>query len=159
MATRALASTLEACRSDGKSKATPRLYDARELNGLPAPVQRYFRAVLKDVQPTIAAATIDVSSRFNLSPSGEQWKPFTSRQRVITRRPGFLWDARGSGSGGWCQFPGLQGPHQWALLGLMRLHASQDVVEHAHRIEDVRALVQHDALGPAAHGGVGDLGA
>lgn len=94
VATRALASTLEACRIDGKSTATPTHYDARELNGLPAPVQRYFRAVLKDGQPIIAAATIDVSGRFNLSPSGEQWKPFTSRQRVITRRPGFLWDAR-----------------------------------------------------------------
>jgi len=25
---------------------------------------------------------------------GEQWKPFTSRQRIVTRRPGFLWDAQ-----------------------------------------------------------------
>ncbi|MCY7314114.1 MAG: hypothetical protein LH480_00350 [Rubrivivax sp.] len=26
--------------------------------------------------------------------TAEQWKPFTSQQRVITRRPGFIWDAR-----------------------------------------------------------------
>ncbi len=25
---------------------------------------------------------------------GEQWKPFTSRQRIVTRRPDFLWDAQ-----------------------------------------------------------------
>ncbi|MEI2814581.1 MAG: DUF6544 family protein [Burkholderiaceae bacterium] len=26
--------------------------------------------------------------------SSEQWKPFTSVQHVVTRRPGFIWDAR-----------------------------------------------------------------
>jgi hypothetical protein len=57
-------------------------------------VQRYFRAVLKDGQPIITAVRIDIAGRFNLSPTGEQWKPFTSRQRVVTRRPGFLWDAK-----------------------------------------------------------------
>jgi hypothetical protein len=25
---------------------------------------------------------------------GSDWKPFTSRQRVVTRRPGFIWDAQ-----------------------------------------------------------------
>ena len=29
-----------------------------------------------------------------MSETSEQWKPFTSKQRVITRRPGFDWDAR-----------------------------------------------------------------
>jgi hypothetical protein len=29
-----------------------------------------------------------------MSVTGEQWKPFTSLQRVVTRRPGFLWDAQ-----------------------------------------------------------------
>ncbi len=71
----------------------PTRYDARELEGLPAPVQRYFHAVLKDGQPIISAVNIDLAGTFNLSPTGERWKPFTSRQRVTTRRPGFLWDA------------------------------------------------------------------
>jgi hypothetical protein len=31
---------------------------------------------------------------FNMSETGERWTPFTSHQRVITRRPGFVWDAR-----------------------------------------------------------------
>ena len=69
-------------------------YDSRELEGLPAPVQRYFRAVLQEGQPVIAAATIDLAGTFNMSATGEQWKRFTSRQRVVTRRPGFLWDAQ-----------------------------------------------------------------
>ncbi len=69
-------------------------YDPHELEGLPAPVQRYFRAVLKNGQPVIAAATIDLVGTFNMSATGEQWKPFTSTQRVVTRRPGFVWDAQ-----------------------------------------------------------------
>ena len=75
------------------SAAAPTRYDERELEGLPAPVQRFFRAVLNHGQPIISAVTINIAGTFNMSPTGEQWKPFTSRQRVITRRPGFLWDA------------------------------------------------------------------
>jgi hypothetical protein len=89
-ATRELAARLDAARAP----ATTARYDARELDGLPAPVQRYFRAVLKDGQPIITAVTIDLAGTFNMSPSGEQWKAFTSMQRVVTHRPGFVWDAR-----------------------------------------------------------------
>jgi hypothetical protein len=91
-----LQARLEGGRVDGRPGTTPlpTRYDTREIEGLPAPVQRYFRAVLKDGQPLITAVNIDIAGRFNLSPTGEQWKPFTSRQRVVTRRPGFLWDAK-----------------------------------------------------------------
>jgi hypothetical protein len=87
---------LEAGRIDRRPdpSSMPSRYDARELEGLPAPVQRYFRAVLRDGQPVVTAVTIDIAGSFNMSSSGEQWKAFTSRQRVITRRPGFLWDAK-----------------------------------------------------------------
>jgi hypothetical protein len=95
-AMRALLGRLEAGRIDTgqDERSPPTRYDARELEGLPAPVQLYFRAVLQDGQPIIAAVTIAVSGTFNMSATGQAWKPFTSRQRVITRRPGFLWDAR-----------------------------------------------------------------
>ncbi len=73
-------------------------YHVSELEGLPAPVQRYFRAVLTDGQPIIAAASIELAGTINLSASAEQWKPFTSHQRVVTSvagsRPGFLWNAQ-----------------------------------------------------------------
>ena len=69
-------------------------YDARELQGLPAPVQRYFRAALTDGQAVVTAVSIRHAGTFNMSATAEQWKPFTSQQRVITRRPGFHWDAR-----------------------------------------------------------------
>jgi hypothetical protein len=88
--TQALTARLEA----GRMPPSPARYDASELEGLPAPVQRYFRAVLEHGQPIVTAATVEMTGTFNLSASGEQWRPFTSRQRVTTRRPGFLWDAR-----------------------------------------------------------------
>ena len=79
---------------DGRVPATVTRYDAAELDGLPAPVQRYFRAVLTDGQPIITAVTFEMAGSFNLSVTGEQWKAFSSRQHVIIRRPGFVWDAR-----------------------------------------------------------------
>ena len=73
-------------------------YHISELEGLPAPVQRCFRAVLTDGQPIIAAASIEMAGTINMSTTAAQWKPFTSHQRVVTSaagsRPGFLWDAQ-----------------------------------------------------------------
>lgn len=80
--------------ADSRAPATATRYDAAELEGLPAPVQHYFRAVLSDGQPIITAVTFEMAGSFNLSATGEQWKAFTSRQHVIIRRPGFVWDAR-----------------------------------------------------------------
>lgn len=94
-ATQTLTGRLEAARTDEEVRPpSPGRYDSGELEGLPAPVQRYFRAVLKEGQPIIAAVTVELAGTFNLSATDEQWKPFTSRQRVVTRRPGFLWDAQ-----------------------------------------------------------------
>ena len=71
-----------------------KFFKASELEGLPAPVKRYFQTVLKDGQPIITAATVQHTGTLNMSATAENWKPFTSTQRVITNRPGFDWDAR-----------------------------------------------------------------
>jgi hypothetical protein len=94
--TRALTARLEATRVDGvKGRlAPPARFDSRELDGLPGPVQRFFRAVLTEGQPIVSAVTIDLAGTFNLSATAERWVHFTSRQRVTACRPGFLWDAR-----------------------------------------------------------------
>ena len=88
--TNALHARLDAARLPTE----PATYDASELDGLPAPVQRYFRTVLRDGQPLISAVRIEHDGTFNTGESDDQWKPFTSTQRVVTRRPGFVWDAR-----------------------------------------------------------------
>jgi hypothetical protein len=92
-AMQALTAELEAGRAP-PPVASPVRYEASETENLPVPVQRYFRTVLKDGQPIVSAATIQMTGTFNMSATGEQWRPFTSQQRVTTRRPGFLWDAR-----------------------------------------------------------------
>ncbi|MDB5824067.1 MAG: hypothetical protein JWR21_2771 [Herminiimonas sp.] len=95
VATLALTRKLDNAAANAKSTPLrPTVYNSDELNGLPAPVQRYFRMALRDGQPIIAAANVELAGKFNMSAHGAQWKPFTSRQRVVTDRPGFLWDAR-----------------------------------------------------------------
>ena len=74
--------------------AAPQFFNAAELEGLPAPVKRYFKTVLKDGQPIITAATVQHSGTFNMGETTDNWKPFTSTQRIVTRRPAFDWDAR-----------------------------------------------------------------
>ncbi|MEN9226067.1 MAG: hypothetical protein Q6L60_14035 [Thermostichus sp. HHBFW_bins_43] len=73
---------------------SPTHYDPSELEGLPAPVQRYFRTVLSAGQPLVQSVRLKHKGTFNLSASGEQWRPFTSEQWVTTRSPGFLWNAQ-----------------------------------------------------------------
>jgi len=78
-----------------RERTTPTRYDAaRELGGLPAPVQRYFRTVLTDGQPIVIAATVEHRGTLNIGETTDQWKAFTSRQRVVMRRPGFVWDGK-----------------------------------------------------------------
>jgi hypothetical protein len=97
LATRRLVTAIEASRTPGPVTH----YDPRELDGLPPPVQRYFRTVLKEGQPIIAAAIVEHVGLFNISATDAGWKPFSSRQWVVTRRPGFVWDGRIA------MFPGL----------------------------------------------------
>ena len=69
-------------------------YVPSDLADLPAPVQRYLRTVLKEGQPLISTVRVEHVGTFNMSTSGEQWLSFESEQRVVTMRPGFVWDAR-----------------------------------------------------------------
>ena len=90
-----LTQSLEAGRLEPSKQPLLKMrYDAKELEGLPAPVQKYFRTVLKDGQTIVSSTTLSMSGNINMSTSSEQWKPFTSVQHVVTRRPGFIWDAR-----------------------------------------------------------------
>jgi hypothetical protein len=88
--TRQRHAALEAARRPTR----PAIYDARETEDLPLPVQRYFRAVLKNGQPVVAAARVSQKGQLNMSEADQKWSPFTSTQVVVTQRPGFVWDAR-----------------------------------------------------------------
>jgi hypothetical protein len=132
--TKTILTRLEAARVTNAMSNLPARYEVRELEGLPAPVQRYFRAVLKDGQPIIAAASLEQAGTFNMSETAQQWKPFTAKQRVITQRPGFDWDAR------IMMFPGVpvhihdayvagQGMLHGAILGLIPVVNMPDSAE------------------------------
>lgn len=115
-ATATMHATLEAARAP----ATPKTYSAHELIRLPAPVQRYFHAALTDGQPMVLAVSVEHTGTFNMNTTGaDQWKPFSSTQRVITQRPGFDWEARIA------MLPGLPvRVHDAYIAGEGILHAS-----------------------------------
>lgn len=87
---REVRANLEAHRMEPASAVV----DFKNFDELPEPVQRYFRNVLTDGQPVVASARIVHRGQFNMSETGEKWRPFTSEQAVITARPGFDWEAR-----------------------------------------------------------------
>jgi hypothetical protein len=97
----------------------PQSVDFRELEGLPAPVQRYFRAVLEEGQPMVAGVRVQHIGTFNMGETTDQWKPFTSDQKVVTQRPGFDWNGRVA------MMPGLPvRVHDAYVAGEGILHAS-----------------------------------
>jgi hypothetical protein len=65
-----------------------------DLEGLPAPVMRYFRAVLRDGQPFVRRARFSQRGEFLVRPAQGGWRPFNAAQHVATDPPGFVWDAR-----------------------------------------------------------------
>lgn len=72
----------------------PEAVDFSKLESLPAPVQRYLRAVLSNGAPILTGVHLAHRGEFNMGENDDRWKPFTSDQRVVLRRPGFVWDAR-----------------------------------------------------------------
>lgn len=57
-------------------------------------MQRYFRAALQDGAPIVGVAEVADVGSFNLAERADNWKPFSSRQRVVTQGPDFVWDGR-----------------------------------------------------------------
>jgi hypothetical protein len=88
--TRQLRARLDAARVSMQ----PRSVDFRELEGLPAPVGRYFRLVLNEGQPMVSGVRVRHTGTFNAGETEDRWKPFASDQVVVTHRPGFDWNAR-----------------------------------------------------------------
>jgi hypothetical protein len=65
-----------------------------DLVGLPAPVQRYFRLVLRDGQPMVRAVRLRQRGQFLVRPESNGWAPFTATHEIGTSPGGFVWDAR-----------------------------------------------------------------
>ncbi|MBK8726188.1 MAG: hypothetical protein IPL96_09030 [Holophagaceae bacterium] len=101
-------------------------FETAELEGLPEPVQRYFRAVLRPGQPMLLGAHIRQVGQFRMGEDKDSWRPFRADQVILAGPPGFDWDARIQAA------PGLQvyvhdaycrgeGRLEASMLGLWRL--------------------------------------
>jgi len=132
--TQQLRARLDAARAPVR----PQTVDFRELEGLPAPVRRYFHTVLKGGQPMVSSVRVRHTGTFNMGEGAEDnWKPFTSDQVVVTQGPGFDWNGRVA------MMPGLpvrvqdsyvagEGVLHASLLGLFTvvdMHGTGDVAE------------------------------
>jgi hypothetical protein len=73
---------------------TPANYNSQILEGLPLPVQKYFRAVLKDGQAKLKSGQISTEGFFLLDADKNKWVPFTATQMFIANPPAFDWNAR-----------------------------------------------------------------
>ncbi|MBK7577928.1 MAG: hypothetical protein IPI24_10915 [Ignavibacteria bacterium] len=95
----------------------PATYDPHELDSLPSCVQRYLRLVLVPGQPIIREVYLEHKGKMDMSQ--DKWVPFTSKQYISTREPGFIWDARIA------MFPGIKAHvHDAFVDGKGLLHAS-----------------------------------
>jgi hypothetical protein len=110
---------LRAKLTNGQRTIKPQIYDPKEIEGLPAPVQRFFKTVLKDGQAIVAAVKLSQQGEFNLNETKAKWNPFTATQLVTTQRLGFDWDARIQMAPGVNVFV-----HDTYMLGEGNLHAS-----------------------------------
>jgi hypothetical protein len=100
-------------------RVRPQTVAFSEIVGLPAPVQRFFRAALREGQPMVAEVRVRHRGTFNIGEAADQWKPFTSDQKVVAQRPGFDWNGRIA------MMPGLPvRVHDAYIAGEGLLHAS-----------------------------------
>jgi hypothetical protein len=113
--TRELRARLDAARLPVR----PKTVDFRELQSLPAPVQRFFRMAVKEGQPLVAAVHLRHHGTLNMGEAADQWKAFTSDQMIVAQRPGFAWDGRIA------MMPGMAAcVHDAYIAGEGLLHAS-----------------------------------
>jgi hypothetical protein len=77
----------------GPAPQAPATFSAAALAGLPAPVARYLRAVLREGEPVPRGVRLEWQGDFLVRPP-DGWGPFTATQDVAVRPGGFVWDAR-----------------------------------------------------------------
>lgn len=81
-------------RLQGNRPTSPAVFSGADLEGLPAPVARYFRAVLREGQPIIRGGRLSQEGSFLVQPEKNGWGPFTATHHFSAGPPGFVWDAR-----------------------------------------------------------------
>ncbi|HHE39097.1 MAG TPA: hypothetical protein ENL20_11095, partial [Candidatus Cloacimonetes bacterium] len=70
-----------------------RTFSYEQLDGLPEPVQRYFKHVLKDGQPYISCVRLIHNGQFKTDPK-KDWINIKGEQYFTTEKPGFIWEGK-----------------------------------------------------------------
>ncbi len=83
--------TARAARRLGTGPAEQARFSRDQLQGLPAPVVRYFEFALTPGQPLVRHARI--TQRGTFARSRDAWAPFTAVEDFAVWPPGFVWDA------------------------------------------------------------------
>lgn len=85
-------SEVERMFADSKD-VSDRVFSYQQIEGLPEPVQRYFKYALKDGQHYISYARLRHTG--TLRTSGEQgWMPISGEEYFTTQEPAFVWYAK-----------------------------------------------------------------
>ena len=72
-----------------------KIFTYEQLSGLPEPVQRYFRHVLKDGQPYISYVRLTHDGQFKAG-LDKDWTNIEGEQYFTTEKPGFIWKGKTS---------------------------------------------------------------
>ena len=88
-------------------------FSVSDIDGLPEPVQRYFRAAIALDTPMATTVSLEMRGRIKLG----GWLPFRAQQ-VSNPHVGFIWSARAAGIiSGYDRYRSGIGDMHWKLLG------------------------------------------
>jgi hypothetical protein len=73
-----------------QSENSENIFSYSQLQGLPEPVQRYFRHVIKEGQPYISYVRLMHDGQFKTAPK-KSWVNIKGEQYFTTAKPGFIW--------------------------------------------------------------------
>jgi len=72
------------------SKVQSKIFSFNDLEGLPEPVQRYFKYALRDGQENIRFVRLKQVGEFRMK-ENQSWMPIKAEQYFTTENPGFIW--------------------------------------------------------------------
>ena len=71
-----------------------RTFISQDLDGLPAPVQRYLAKAIPEGQPYIHFVELKQIGSLRMSENSKKWQSLKATQHFTTNPPGFTWDAK-----------------------------------------------------------------
>ena len=79
---------------DAAVASSDRILVESDLEGLPSPVARYLRLVLRVGQPVLRSARLRQNGQFRIGNDERGWRRFHATQYYSVAPAGFVWDAR-----------------------------------------------------------------